>query len=78
MSQKKSDYPKTYRHPVTKQERNAANVSQEVNLKFDGYRLVEAKTEDAAETPSAEADKTETPKVTAPKPGPTPKAQENK
>lgn len=78
-----SDYPKTYRHPVTKQERNATNKAQEVSLKFDGFRVVEAE-----EAPAAEGDKptdkadSETPppapKTAAPKPGPTPKAQEGK
>lgn len=92
MSKKKSDYPKTYKHPVTEQERVAANKAQEVSLKFDGYRVVEAEPEAEAtdeqtetsdstektETPTPDA-KTETPKP-APKPGPTttPKAQEGK
>lgn len=82
-----SDYPKAYRHPVTKQERTATSKAQEVALKFDGYRPVETeapapeepKTDDGA---SGEAPKAETPppapKAAAPKPGPTPKAQEGK
>lgn len=83
-----SDYPKTYRHPVTEQERTATNKAQEVSLKFDGYRVVEAK-EAKSEAPADEGDKTgesgvdpqtppPAPKTNAPKPGPTPKAQEGK
>ena len=82
-----SDYPKTYRHPVTEQERTATNKAQEVSLKFDGYRVVEAE-EAKTEAPADEGDKpidkaeSETPppapKTAAPKPGPTPKAQEGK
>lgn len=56
-----SDYPKTYRHPVTEQERNATNKAQEVSLKFDGFRVVEEK-ETAKESSS-----TSTPKPTPPK-----------
>lgn len=64
-----SDYPKAFKHRVSKQERYAASAAQEVALRFDGFRPVET------EAPAAESEKTEEPDGGTPAETGTPKVE---